>query len=536
MLTSVPPRLVRSGALLATAVACVTGLLPGCFTVLGDDTTGVPLFGDGAQAEALPHLNARPLQSWEIQYNAAGEPWAVLCETGMTQDSTALCLPGFNGRLRVRRVREPAAPKILSGDYYFVGGFTGRRAVYVTRNGPTSTRLQVYLARDLGDGEWQPAATYDLPPGDPRVTPSPSSSRTAMFVYRVTRPKTPRMDLLYRDQQQRRVFTFDARDTLDDDPFFDSTGTWFFARVNRAVDRDLILSDPARFGDMRHLYVTDLSGANKDQDLGLRPRGLLLHPLGKQALLSCGADGLREVLYGPAREKAPEEDRDKPLDLPPPCDPGKLSLDYTQALVLYDLGDLYRRVPLSGGPADFIPKVKRRRVLARSADGVEAYSQDPVGLYSNDASDGWIGDTRFMTRGLFGYFSQDSKRIRYVENAATPLSVGDLYSAPVPGRGGAGGGGAGGGAGTTLLARNVPWPYFFDLAAPDGRTLAISNAAVFPGPFNRLIAIDEAAGRAQLLMEGANNFRLLTATGDLLVELVNSESGFDLVRLPLPKK
>lgn len=521
-LLSPRPRLAFKQGGLGLLAAALTG----CFTVLGDDTQGLPLSGDPVPVESLPRLNEKPVQTWEIQTAADGRPWVALCETSVLQDSLSLCLPGFNGRLRVRRVHEPAAPKVLSGDYFFIGGYTGRRAVYVSRNAATSTRLQVYLSRDLSDGEWQPAAVYDLPPGDPRVTPGPSQR---LFVYRVTRPKTPRLDLLWRDQQQRRTISYDSADTIDDDPFFDGGGNWLFARVQRAADREVILADPTKKGDFRRVFAYSIKG-DMDQDLGLHPRSIQNHPLGQQALVSCGSNGLRVILYGAARDMAPEDKRELLLDLPPPCDPGKLGFDRDVGMAIYDVGAQYRRVPLSGGPADYIPKVKQRRVLARSGNGTEAYSLDPVGLYANDASDGWIGDRRFMERGLFGYFTQDSRRVRYVEHAATPLSVGDLMSAPVPTADGAEP------APPTLLARNVPWPYFFDLAQPDGRTLAIANAAIFPGPFNRLIAIDEAAGRAQLLLVGANNFLLLRATNDLLVELVNNEVGFDLVRTPLPPK
>lgn len=501
--------------------------LSGCFTILGDDTQGLPLMGDPVPTESLPRLNEKPVQTWEIHQAADLRSWVVMCETGNLQESLSLCLPGLNGRLRVRRVSEPASPKILNGDYFFIGGFTGRRAVYVSRNAATSTRLQVFLSRDLGDGEWQPAATYDLPPGDPRITPGPGQR---LFVYRVTRPKTPRLDLLWRDQQQRHTFSYDAKDTVDDDPFFDAAGAYLFARVQRSADREALAADPARQAELRRFYAYNIA-TEVEQDLGLHPRSTQNHPLGQSSLVSCGSDGLRVILYGPAREAAKAEDRERILDLPPPCEPGKLQgFDRDNGLAIFDAGTDLRRVPLSGAAADFIPKVKQRRVLARSGNGTEAYALDPVGLYANAASDGWIAEHRFMERGLFGYFTQDSKRVRYLEHAATPLSVGDLMSAPVPTPDGADPGPP------TLLARNVPFPYFYDLTQPDGRTLAISNAAVFPGPFNRLIAIDEAQGRAQLLLVGANNFVLLRATNDLLVELVNSEVGFDLVRTQLPPK
>src|SRR5262249_28869821 len=119
------------------------------------------------------------------------------------------------------------------------------------------------------------------------------------------------------------------------------------------------------------------------------------------------------------------------------------------------------------------------RVIGFAPDQTIIYSKTPADLYIYGAGDGWMGDWKFMERGLGPFFSGDGKRLRWLEHTAQSSGVGDLMSALVPG-----------GVGTRL-ARNVLDAYQMS----DGRLIALANRSS-PGTWNRIIVVDEEAGTA----------------------------------------
>lgn len=499
-------------------------LLTGCYEIYGDEAEHpLPLMGSAVPTSSLPRLNEGPLQYWEGVRDPSDQVWLLLCESiSVSNLKPSVCEPGL---LRVRRLREPADTKVLTADALYTSAYTDRAAIYALQYGRTNEpdTLSVYLVSRLGQAgaTLAPAHSYKVPHGVPKLQPSPNYQ---VVMHRVAR--TSQLDLLWRDREQRQTLQLLDGDQFDDDPGFDSSGGYLLVRVRRQSDPPP--ADPRDFSQPNRLLVYRVGDPNYRQELGFRPRAVYASSLnGKPALLSCGAqDGLRLFLYGLTRDMTPEPQRELRLaekELPK-CEPGKLSIedigDGVRAVI--DLGTELLRIPLNGSPPDRAPKVQRRRILARSG-GLEVYSLDQSGLYGNNAGDGWIGSWRFMERGLFGYVTPDRRRVRFVEHAANALAVGELRSATLyqPA--------------SRLLARNVPWPYFFDLGADDTRALAIDNAA-YPGPQNRLIAIDEERGYSQALVEGAHNFALSRVTNDLLIETMSNEIGFDLVRMPLPPR
>src|SRR5581483_3203224 len=104
-----------------------------------------------------------------------------------------------------------------------------------------------------------------------------------------------------------------------------------------------------------------------------------------------------------------------------------------------------------------------------------------------------------MERGIYPQFSRDGARIRWIEHAANPFAVGDLYSASVPG----------GQPGRP--PRNVR--IFSEYK--DGRVLAVANYA-YPGTQNRVIVIDEDARVAQWVADSAFSYRQVRGSNDVL--------------------
>jgi hypothetical protein len=201
-----------------------------------------------------------------------------------------------------------------------------------------------------------------------------------------------------------------------------------------------------------------------------------------------------------------------------PCDTGGWITAWLDgALYTSSEGDL-KFVKLDGSPPEqFLgPGL---RLLGMTGDNTKIYSTDSAQRYVNGAGDGWIGDWRFMERGLDAGFSRDTKKVRWLEHAAQMSGIGDLTVATIPG-------------GAPLrLTRNVRQYH----EHRDGRLIAASNHA-FRGAQNRVVMIDEARGVQQWVASSASEYATIPGTTDLLIDVVSGPSTYDIVRVPLPDK
>ncbi|HZS37906.1 MAG TPA: hypothetical protein VFF06_13810 [Polyangia bacterium] len=145
-----------------------------------------------------------------------------------------------------------------------------------------------------------------------------------------------------------------------------------------------------------------------------------------------------------------------------------------------------------------------------------AYSLDPAGRFSGDAGDGWVGDWRFMQRGLDVQFSAGGLALRWLELAADDSHAGDLTLARELG------------SLPLLLARNVT--EFDELS--DGRVIAEANHA-YDHEANRVIVIDRDSRGARWVADGVKRYTLIPGSDAILGELVG-DGDLRLVRFPIP--
>jgi hypothetical protein len=176
----------------------------------------------------------------------------------------------------------------------------------------------------------------------------------------------------------------------------------------------------------------------------------------------------------------------------------------------------------ASGPRVALPADPNLRLLTRSfaldtPDPI--FTRDPPDRY-RQGSDGWLHDWQFMVRGILPTTSSDGKELRWLENAARLLPVGDLDSAPLP-------------RGPILhLARNVG-QY---LEVSPGKLLVADDQALI-GAQNRLILIDEAARTATRVASSADRFYLFDAPDGsrrMLVEVVDDAGITSLTLAPAP--
>ena len=220
-------------------------------------------------------------------------------------------------------------------------------------------------------------------------------------------------------------------------------------------------------------------------------------------------DGVRSVPLDGSMETVLDSD---------PCDENG-SLWFHRGRALYGAEDNLKWVPLDGSEPPSVVLPKGRRVIAFGPKDDIVYSTDPTGKFVQDAGDGWLDGWHFMDRGRSVSYSGDGLRLRWLEHAAQASGVGDLVSAAVPN------------GAPQYLALNVR--QYEQLG--DGRLLASSNRA-FRGAQNRVIVIDEDARVAHWVADQSADFVRIPGTNDLLVDVVASASGFDIVRVPIPPK
>lgn len=465
----------------AAVLATGLGLLAGCSYTFDEPLPGLTLVGERPDMSRLPRLNRAPAEDAYTVLGHDGTPWLAILEP--------------NNLIRVRRLAPPDAEEELRGKSIFIRW----RAFYIFEpgdpKGPTPTRLRVRAA-----GAPDPGQEFLLPPGDGYLA---TDGGNTVFVYWIKSKETRTFDLYRRDGSFHRELPVPAgtnpAQPFEKGGFFDGSG--------------------------RRLYVRDMEGKVKvystrdenDGDLGVQPQSMIL--LDTRRMLTCGdqkdpmaVQGLRVV---PLDSSTGGSGGD-PLVLDPECSPGALWISGGQ--VYYTVREEMRRVPLSGGKPEVVFNSKGRQVLLFGPNNALVYSTTPPQTFRGNAGDGWLGEWRFMDRGRLPSFSNDGKRMRWLENAATIAGSGTLKVAPIGGE-------------ARTLAQNV-WAYS---EIGDGRLLTVANYAFF-GTQNRIIAIDEAAGHAQWVADSASYFTYIPGSTDILVYLTRSNLTFDLVRVPIPPK
>jgi hypothetical protein len=472
-----PLRTLCKTAGIAWACASGLGLLAGCSYTFDEPLPGLTLIGERPDMSRLPRLNRAPAEDAYTVLGHDGTPWLAILEP--------------NNLIRVRRLAPPDAEEELRGKSIFIRW----RAFYIFEPGdprtkaPTRLRVRAAGAPDQGQ-------EFLLPPGDGYLA---TDGGNTAFVYWIKSKETKTFDLYRRDGSFHRELPVPAKTNpaqpFEKGGFFDGSG--------------------------RRLYVRDGDGRVKvystrdenDGDLGVQPQQMIL--LDSKRMLTCGEEkdpmevrGLRVVSLDGGAE---------PLLLDQACTPGALWISGGQ--VYYTVKEEMRRVALAGGGTpEVVFNNKGRQVLLFGPNNTLVYSTTPPQTFRGNAGDGWLGDWRFMDRGRLPSFSNDGKRMRWLENAATISGSGTLQVAPIGGE-------------PRVLAQNV-WAYS---ELFDGRLLTVANYAFF-GTQNRIIAIDEAAGHAQWVADSASYFTYIPGSTDILVYLTRSNLTFDLVRVPIPPR
>lgn len=171
-------------------------------------------------------------------------------------------------------------------------------------------------------------------------------------------------------------------------------------------------------------------------------------------------------------------------------------------------------------------------ILRVGPRGELIYSPTDYSTYASHAAEGWLqiagaGAWRIMERGLYPTFSRDGARVRFLDHAATLDAVGELHSLalPLPAAPRDRTGDA-----STIIAHNANC---FD-EAPDGRVLVVENHGA-PGPWNRLVRIDEARRTKEWVAPGADCFSLIPGRNEALVYVLRAPNGYDIHRVSLPE-
>jgi hypothetical protein len=456
----------------------------GCSYTFDSSAPDITLLGGPPNTDGLPRLNHAPAGEdyLVLGYDDNGNQnanWVAFDEEVQTSDGPV------NG-LRTVRLDPPQKEELVVADQV-TPGYT---RLFLVNHNPVDPKGPPILSIRAA-GQPTPPITFNLP-GSPGFI-GIGYGETA-FLYWVAAPT-----------QQ----------------------TWFIFRSDGSFMRELPIpsgtdvTDPQIdfdwSGDSQFLVVRDVSGdvivhattENSDVDLGMRPK--LMGVYGNQLLITCGDDGLRTVTLDGATEKV--------LD-PMACDEhGALEVQYQQMMswVYYGSDAQLLRVPLDGsGPPEIVLK-NGLRPLAFLADGRIMYSRTPSDEFVNSAGDGWLDNWKFMNRGLDAGLSSDGKRVRFLENAATPNGAGELLAKPV------------GSTETLHLAQNTrQWEEL-----GDGRILADADHA-FRGVQNRIVVIDEKTRTARWVASAAADYMHIPGTSDLLIDVVTGPTGYDIVRVPIP--
>ncbi len=462
----------------------------------------ITLVGSAPNTDGLPRLNQNPAGYDYVVYGADHSYWVAFTETsGLGNDNP--------NSVRVVRLSDPVQDEVMMADNVvirYTEFYLLQHDAQDPANGPITLTVR-------SAGQTAPPSVFTLS-AKPGVLDIAYSDN--VFFYWILDPTTTTYLLQRVDQTYMR--------TLPVPTGVDPTNPYATLTVGWSGDGSRMFLQDATNHIVLHSTTSEL-----DVDLGAQPPTWFVYD-GISAVVTCGDDGLKTVGYDGKSVRV--------LD-PSPCD-GNGSLYPRNGSIFYGVGEELRRVLPDGSQPPVVVFEGGQRVLSISGDSSKIiYSRDPSNRYIFGAGDGWVDDWRFMNRGLGASFSGDGTRVRWLENAADSEGAGELHSAPLtphlpPPDGGFGDGGVPDMAGTTelpALKLSLNTRQYEEL--PDGRILCDADHA-FRGEQNRIEVIDERQRTARWVASAAAQYDHVPGTSDLLIDVVSSPIGFDIVRVPLP--
>lgn len=482
------------------ALLAGTVLLAGCSYIFDDGAPAFPLLGDPILPSRYPQMN--------VQMGPARDVYLLQgAETTADHDSYWAALPEAQPEVwpppehwpeHVRLIRlVDGVREDWTADQIQYGGSMLYLFQRPPEGDPGPTKLQVRRP-----GAVDPVGRFDLPPDGGVMLLAPNDTS---FAYVTTGKGKPKILLRRTDGSRPRDVSlpegFESSQPTDQTRLFmEPKGDFFVTQDATGLIRTFST-----------ISATDRMLGQFDYDAVLDSRA--------RALFCCGKRGLVRLDLVPGTAQT--------LD-PMPCQAALLRL--SGGAVYYGRDGALYTVDAAGGTPAYVAlptggePVGQLLGVGPGPERALAYSLNPALLYGPGIGDGWLGDWQFMQRGRRPTWSVDSEasRIRWLENAARSDSTGELMSALIADRDR---------VRPLMLARNVrQW-----LEVSPGRVLAISNAAG-RGVYNRLIDIDENRGEAHWLVDSARDFIRIPGTDDLIVRIVHGQAGYDVYRVPIPRR
>jgi hypothetical protein len=444
----------------------------------------VTLVGTAPDPATYRKLNDAPVSSVDVLVGSDHQPWTAFCEDG---GATAL-RGGDCKRMHLVRLGGARTDETFEADSFQVR----RRALYALDDHTTAPDDRLITVHRPGDPASRDA-TFRRPAGKAILYPNDGGDND-VFVYWVLSPETSEFEVLRRDGRYQLTLPVPAGvDPADPGATIDFLLT--------ADGSRLALRDP---NGVMTVYSTLGAGS---VSLGRRPPLFAIDDE-HAALLAIGSD-LRSVALDGSGEIV--------LD-PDPVDAGTFQYGLGRAFYIRD-GDLYA-VPLDGSAPPGRIQTQAARLYDLGPGGEVFYSRDDASRYASGAGDGLLGAARFMERGLYGGFSGDGTRVRWLEHAATVEGIGELRSARF----------AAGALGDPItLGLNVI--HYEEI--PDGPLVVAENRAEV-GTWNRLVTVDEATATARWLVAGAADFLLVPGRREVIADVVTQASGYDVLQIPVP--
>ncbi len=477
----------------------------GCTFQWSADQPIFPLTGTAPALGSFDKLNVMPGAGRAARMTGAdGATWTAFCEFS-TGGGNRSCV-----RMHLVRLGAPGdAPAEEFVDS--TEGFATHDHVLYEMHDDTVAMTRTITLHRPGDPPASDAA-FVVPIGRALLYTNDDGD-SDVFVYWVEDQATTTYDVFRRDQTFHRQLPLPAG--------IDPT------RPDGQTTFDFLLTSDGNTLVVREPDGTVTADSTLDEGmvpLGVRPPDFFLDNR-RHALVTIGDDGFRSVPLAGGDDLVLDPTGFDPTTISLQAEPhfrdptvglfrAPLATDLDQAF--YDRDGALWRVPLDGSVPPAVVQADGVRLLRLGPRAELIYSHDPSDRYAGGAGDGWLGDRSVMQRGRLVTFSGDGARIRFLENAATLGTYGDLTSV-----------GVAGGAPVTL-GINV---HAYD-ELPDGRVLAIENH-VYEGDWNRLVVIDEVGGVKHWVTPSAAEFFLVPGGRELIADVVDG-LGYDILRVPAP--
>jgi hypothetical protein len=483
-------------------LAAILIVAAGCSYTFDTTEPTLPYIGTDTDASTLPKLNSAPVDGEVFALGADRRIWLLFQHVDtswemfpMSGDAASDTLdPDEDMQLVTWRAlyitKRPIAVGVADG------GIPDMAQPPVGDMGAPPPPNITLIVRSVGE---HPGQSFQVPDG-PALLYSLGSDD--VFAYIVTSPALPGYLIQRRDGSFKRIVPWpkgiDPANPFKNGLFFGDTGAG-----DTFYDRDAN-------GRIVGHHTRD----NVDIDLGIRPRFLVWSDA--NTLVTCGNDGVRVV---PIDGVTPERILDEEI-----CKPSLLYI--LHGYVYYNVGTTMRKTKLDGTEAPIdVWNFGTDRLIALSTFGdTILYSTDPADRYVHGAGDGWLGDWKFMERGLGVNFSRDRTLLTWLEHAAQGSAAGDLTQVKLPAPAVPGGT-------TQTLTKNTRQYTFLG----DGRILCDENRAN-NGTWNRIVLIDWERGHKQYVAVGANHFSIVPEStwDDYIVDVVSGATGHDIARVKLP--